>query len=259
MCIIAAKPAGVKWLEESKMKNCFLANSDGAGLAWAVDSGVCISKGYFDWEHLWQDMKALENYSVLLHCRYATNGSIKRSNCHPFRLKNGTVMAHNGVIDIEAEGDMTDSETFGKSYLEQFSIKELEDERIRFLLETVIGNGNKIVMLKKDGSFIFLNKQAGIEHKGIWFSNSGFSISPYVWDDLDYFAFLLDKDYLEAFGLADNKYLAYLRNKGECSVVKGRAYSEGFSDRDLGILSALEEYSDPYYANDFCPNGSVLF
>jgi glutamine phosphoribosylpyrophosphate amidotransferase len=47
----------------------------------------------------------------ILHFRFATHGSIKISNCHPFK-KSGVCFSHNGVLHtVRAMQDMTDSET----------------------------------------------------------------------------------------------------------------------------------------------------
>lgn len=45
-----------------------------------------------------------------MHFRWATNGSIRRANCHPFK-RGDVFFAHNGVLDIAARGDLTDSQT----------------------------------------------------------------------------------------------------------------------------------------------------
>jgi hypothetical protein len=179
MCIIAAKPAGVAWPEEKYIRACYDGNPDGVGMAWADKSGLHVWKKSTSWQSFWKHLKAVEECSVLMHCRYATNGSIRTKNCHPFLLPNGVAMVHNGIIDIEPlKKDMTDSETFGLSYIAPFSAKELRKPHVKGLLETAIGSRNKIVMLDRRGEFIFLNKEAGEEFEGIWFSNHGYI--PYV-------------------------------------------------------------------------------
>ena len=48
---------------------------------------------------------------VLIHFRYATHGSVKRSNCHPFYDSvSDTHFMHNGVLNIYPQEDITDSE-----------------------------------------------------------------------------------------------------------------------------------------------------
>ena len=174
MCVIVVKESGVSWPGKRYMRNCFLENSHGAGLAWADAEGVHVEKGYFSWGPLWRDLKALEDYPVLVHFRLATHGSINEENCHPFLLKNGTVMAHNGVLSIEPlQEDMTDSESFGKKYLEKFTAKDLKKDHVKGLIEVAIGS-SKIALLNPDGSFTIFNRSKGVDFKGVWFSNDSY-------------------------------------------------------------------------------------
>lgn len=46
---------------------------------------------------------------IILHLRHATHGSTNYSNTHPFTAGN-YLMVHNGVLDINPQGDRTDSE-----------------------------------------------------------------------------------------------------------------------------------------------------
>ena len=175
MCVIACKPKGVSWLGNELMKNCFTRNPDGAGLAWVDEEGLKISKGYFNWKALYKDMKVLEDYPVMLHCRLATHGSKNQANCHPFILENGVVMAHNGIINIPLlKKNMTDSESFGKKMLEKFSMEDLDAPHVRELVEAYIGKYNKISILKPDGNFLIYNQKCGMVHEGIWFSNDSY-------------------------------------------------------------------------------------
>jgi hypothetical protein len=164
------------------MRNCFLNNSDGAGIAWVDENALHIEKGYFEWKPLWKKLKSLEPFPVMLHCRLATHGSIKAANCHPFLLSNGMAMAHNGILDIKPmRPDMTDSETFGKLVLEKFTLHDMRKERISTLLSMAIG-GSKIALLDNSGQFEFLNEHLGVEFEGIWFSNDSFD----DWYDIYY-------------------------------------------------------------------------
>jgi len=45
----------------------------------------------------------------IMHFRWATHGSVKVANCHPF-VKGNVAFAHNGVLPIPSRDDMTDSE-----------------------------------------------------------------------------------------------------------------------------------------------------
>lgn len=56
------------------------------------------------------------NENVIIHFRYATNGSVKKRNCHPFKDEN-IWFAHNGVLGIPTKGDITDSEAAFRGYI----------------------------------------------------------------------------------------------------------------------------------------------
>ncbi len=54
----------------------------------------------------------------LIHCRWATQGSVKPSNCHPFKdEQSGVYFMHNGVMYAPRRDDMTDSEINFREYV----------------------------------------------------------------------------------------------------------------------------------------------
>jgi hypothetical protein len=171
---MATKPADVPWAYRSELKACFEANPHGAGFAYERGGKVHVSKGYFSFKPLWRALRKVEDRPVLLHFRYATHGSKSAANCHPFLLANGCAAAHNGVLDIDVEGDMTDSETFFRAALERFKPATLGAEPFVLLAEMAIGGGNKVAVLRPDGTFVHYNRHLGVEHRGMWFSNRSF-------------------------------------------------------------------------------------
>jgi hypothetical protein len=239
MCIIAAKPMGLPWPGMKYMRNCFKNNSDGAGIAWADADGLHIKKGYFAWKPLWQDLKALEEYPVLLHCRLATHGSISEANCHPFLLKNGLAMAHNGIISIPPlVPDMTDSESFGKKCLEPFMVEELLEQRMIDTLETAIGS-SKIVMLHGSGAFILLNGHMGEEFEGVWFSNNGYREHLYY-------------GWPSAYGTATGKGISTRKKDKVTTMEDLDAYYEEYYREIWGWPD--DDYDrDPFFASDHFP------
>ena len=52
MCIIAAKPAGVKMPDHETLENMWYGNPDGAGLMYAKDGKVIIRKGFMKYVDL---------------------------------------------------------------------------------------------------------------------------------------------------------------------------------------------------------------
>jgi predicted glutamine amidotransferase len=233
MCVIAVKPAGLRWPSARAMKNCYDSNYDGAGLSWVDEDGLHIAKGYFRWKTLWHDLKELEEYPVQVHFRLATHGSVVKDNCHPFLLANGIAMAHNGVLSgmqIPKDKDMTDSEFFGKEYLEKFTVKDLHLQKVQRLMQAAIGT-SKITMQCPDGTFIIVNKEYGVEYKGLWFSNKsyedyvkGYQYIPYRGVSFGKSYYYDEYDY-DAYG-------NYMRDEYTRYLGKGDPFAAPGSDRD---------------------------
>ncbi len=110
MCCILYIPKGVETPTKEELFSVFLHNRDGCGFADSDGNGYKTLS--FD-----KFIKELEKRKItaacIVHFRYATHGSIKPKNCHPFTDKEtGIVFAHNGVLPIVSHNDMTDSEIF---------------------------------------------------------------------------------------------------------------------------------------------------
>lgn len=106
MCIIIVKPAGVKMPDNEIINAAYRANPHGCGLV----SPSVFYKG-LSFDSFKRALKKVpESEPCIIHFRLATHGSIKRSNCHPFN-RGDVWFAHNGILNITPQGDMTDSET----------------------------------------------------------------------------------------------------------------------------------------------------
>lgn len=111
--------------------------------------------------------------TAILHFRYATHGSIKTSNCHPFRDdKTGVSFAHNGILNITPIGDMTDSETAFRTRIVP-TIKEHGFDSDEFIKANhdIIG-GSRFAYIDKDGDYRLYG--AFTHYKGCWYSNRNF-------------------------------------------------------------------------------------
>lgn len=106
MCVIIVKPAGIRMPSKDTLKMAYLANPHGCGFASTNHAFKSLSYAEF----LDRLAEVGDDEACIIHFRLATHGSIRRSNCHPFE-KGGIYFAHNGVLDIKPDGDMTDSET----------------------------------------------------------------------------------------------------------------------------------------------------
>jgi len=107
MCVIIVKPQGIDMPDEKLLTRAALFNPHGFGF--------CTSEILFKTlsiNSLITKLKKVEkDEQCIIHLRYATTGSVKTANCHPFK-KNGVCFAHNGILDIDTKNDTTDSETF---------------------------------------------------------------------------------------------------------------------------------------------------
>lgn len=106
MCVICYIPKGVKTPSVNVLRAMHEANPHGMGFCTPTLYHKGLSFDYF----LQKIAKRSINEPCIIHFRYATHGSVKRANCHPF--KQGDVyFAHNGILSIEPYKDTTDSET----------------------------------------------------------------------------------------------------------------------------------------------------
>lgn len=110
MCVIIVCPRGVDIPSKKILQQAKSINRHGFGF-------VSESK-YFrsmDFEEFYRELKSVsKSENIIIHMRYATHGSVKLSNCHPFFYKD-FYFAHNGILDVRPINDTTDSETAFKT------------------------------------------------------------------------------------------------------------------------------------------------
>lgn len=120
-----------------------------------------------------------DDREMAIHFRMKTHGHIDLTNCHPYTvLPDQLAMMHNGVISwVDDTSDLSKSDTW--HYIEQFMKPMLQASPQLFLvpafqevIEEHIGTGNRFVFMDKEGNLAILNRRTGIEHGGMWFSNT---------------------------------------------------------------------------------------
>ena len=96
---------------ERELRLAYEHNPDGWGV---VSSNGLYARG-MDFDEFLSLIKFVrKDDACIIHFRIATHGSIKVSNCHPFKgvlAGEPLYFAHNGILPIRARKDMTDSET----------------------------------------------------------------------------------------------------------------------------------------------------
>lgn len=166
MCVICVKPKGVKMPSYDMLLAMAQANPDGCGFVSTRHSCKSLDFDEF-YEHL-RHVRKDEN--CIIHFRWATHGSVKLTNCHPFH-SNGVYFAHNGILRINPIGDMTDSETAFKTRImpkvEQYGLNSLEVKRE---IESIIG-GSKFAIMHQNTLNLYGDFKA---LDGCYYSNFNF-------------------------------------------------------------------------------------
>jgi len=197
MCVIIIKPANVV-INEEKLRNCFKANSDGAGLAVNTENGILLRKGFMTEEEF---IKAVRQFvtveaPAILHCRIATHGAKDAGNTHPFivhkdieklrqtegLITDHLIMAHNGVFirTLPAVGEtvLSDTQEFIRKILyDKYVMNGIwTSESVKLLFKEFIGTNRVALMHPKKGILYFGNFE---EEDGILYSNTSYITKVY--------------------------------------------------------------------------------
>lgn len=114
MCVIVIKKGGQKRPPYQMLKACALANPDGFGFCTPNKSFRSL-----DFEVFFNELQNVSRSEpCIMHFRFATHGSVRESNCHPFYDRDtNTWFAHNGILNILPYKGKTDSETAFRKYI----------------------------------------------------------------------------------------------------------------------------------------------
>lgn len=168
MCVICVKPKGVAMPSKDIIKAMYKANHDGCGFCTPTKSYKGLSLASF----LREIEKVTDEEPCIMHFRWATHGSVKRSNCHPFYDDaSQTWFAHNGILDIRPVGDMTDSETAFRYILAPLIQSHgLRSIVLKEAVRDIIG-GSRFAFLKGEDLVMFGNFHSRF---GCYYSNLNF-------------------------------------------------------------------------------------
>lgn len=169
MCILIVKPQGAKVPPLQTLKNCAYRNNHGFGFATA--NRVYKTLSFADFVAKLREVK--QDEPAVIHLRFATHGSICKANCHPFKDEaTGVAFAHNGVLPIIAENDMTDSETaFRRRFVPKIEKYGLYSRSLAQSVNRIIGS-SKFAFIDGEGNLKTFGRF--IEHNGVYYSNFQF-------------------------------------------------------------------------------------
>lgn len=181
MCIIAIKPAGVAKPTAEQFKCMCDTNSNGFGyMTWSKEKGLQVYKTMDRDAYMKRVNKIPDDQPVVYHMRIATHGSVQKKNCHPFMDETKKwAFAHNGILSIHNEGDMTDSETFFKRIAMPFIYAGIlpGDKAFDKMIDIII-NSSKFVFMNSEGELFYYGHF--IKDKGLLFSNDSYKPRVYT-------------------------------------------------------------------------------
>ncbi len=178
MCVIIDRPAGVV-VDEGLLLQGMGENQDGWGIMFSDGGEIQYATG-MDPEDFWSVLPSVpDDVHATIHFRYATHGVLSEANCHPFVILDGEyAVMHNGVISVAMPKGTRHSDTWHWAnerlarHLE-LNPARFDDWRLRGALEKSIGSYNKVVVMRRDGERMYLNRAQGVDYDGLWLSNSG--------------------------------------------------------------------------------------
>jgi len=158
------------------IEDIFTSNADGIGVMYGTSKGLKISKTLPNSAAeavVFLSKLPMDDREVAIHFRWRTHGDINLEQCHPYEVNETTALMHNGVLETGNKADPTKSDSwhFIENYLKTIPIDALHDEGFAALLGDYIDN-NRFAIMSGDGRLTVINKHQGIEHGGVWFSNT---------------------------------------------------------------------------------------
>lgn len=180
MCIIITKERGAKPLPKEIFSRCWDGNPDGAGILWNDGHTTTLCKGIMKKDDFMRKIKEVnkkENCFVI-HTRIKTHGSVKPGNTHPFVSKT-LGFAHNGILNVEALPDTTDSETFFKWTIEDKTFEWCQENK--FLLDMATNGSRCVIFDMLTGDMLHLCEDDWVKdekYPGYMFSNRNYQ--PYT-------------------------------------------------------------------------------
>lgn len=230
MCIVVIKEKDVKLPDMDTLKNCWDNNPDGAGFMY-LDKGVIhIKKGFMTWTAFKRAYKAqhfTDQDTFVLHFRIATHGEIDKEHCHPFPISAKKVdlfncdvvttyaMAHNGMIDIDCNNGLSDSQQFVADYLKPIGKQIFTNNAICRLVEDAT-MGSKLCLWHINKGMLLTG--SWITENGIKYSNTGYKAKPvyYVPEHIpsDYYS-ITWKNYTDMIANDGSEDITYCEQCGE--------------------------------------------
>lgn len=155
----------------------YTSNPDGFGVMYPTTKGLKIAKtlpkNHTELRAFIERLPS-DGRMVAAHARWRTHGDVDKGNCHPYEVIPGsTAMAHNGILNTGNAADKSKSDTwhFIEDYLKGAAPDTLHDPAFAKMLGEFIGD-NRFAIMSGDGRLTVVNEDQGVEHGGVWYSNT---------------------------------------------------------------------------------------
>ncbi len=165
------------------------SNPDGFGFAVHAGKKIIHSSG-LNFDKVLDDflkVRAKHSGPALFHSRITTHGGTSLENCHPFQVGRDelTIVAHNGMLPIEAKNGKSDTRIFAEEMLPQMGgASILNSKKMRKKLSK-FAKGSKLVFLSANHAvnenYYIINENDGHWHNGVWWSNNSYKYSRYTY------------------------------------------------------------------------------
>lgn len=172
MCLLMVKPKGNELPSnlEDICRDASFYNDDGMGFCTPDQRFVHDSISH-DWFARIIRENVTKDDPCIIHFRLGTSGKNNKANCHPFKLPDGTMFAHNGVInsDYPPVGECSDTRMLS---LACNNYDELWERCL-----SLVSSYNKFAIIHpqrtKDSQYgvDIIGEIHGTWEQGIWFSN----------------------------------------------------------------------------------------
>ena len=171
MCVIIAKPSKAQMPTIATIKAAIATNPHGSAIVWVKNGQLETFKTLKAEEMLdyyTEHFDELKTAPFVFHARIATNGSKSLKNCHGWKTLNGhAAFFHNGILNIESRGDMTDSETFLRDIYEPIANNLGHRKAVR-AINAIIG-GSKFAFIGDTGEIKLYGHYFNVD--GVMYSN----------------------------------------------------------------------------------------
>lgn len=182
MCLLIGKKAeGIVHKEE--LLEASHNNPNGMGVTYAKNGVLVTYKTMKNFKEFWKKIEDNMDCPMIIHFRFATQGTTNTFNLHPFNVREDLVFAHNGVIDIDTtdiKEKRSDTQIYNDYVLKLLPHGFENQEGILNLIGRDIGGYNKLTFMDNLGKLSFVNEKAGHWRDGVWYSNG--SYRSYVFD-----------------------------------------------------------------------------